>query len=150
LEREHEEVAMETQETVSRKGKARWPERDLKHFEKRLLEERRRAIAQMQQFDDDMGANPDAADGEVTSWRFHMADEGTDTYEREQMLLMASREGRLLVNIDRALRRLYKSPEKYGCCDECGERIGYERLDAIPYVATCVSCKKVWEGGRAA
>jgi len=129
--------------------KTSWPERDLKHFEKRLLEERRRTVAQVKQFDDDIGTNPDGPEREAT-WHMHMADEGTETYEREQTLLMASREGRLIVNIDRALRLLYKTPGKYGLCEECGDRIGYERLDAIPYVTTCVSCKKVWEDSRAA
>jgi RNA polymerase-binding transcription factor DksA len=33
-------------------------------------------------------------------------------------------------------------------CEECGERIGYERLDAIPYVTRCVNCKQSWEGGQ--
>lgn len=127
-----------------------WPERDLKHFEKRLLEERRRAVAQARQFDSDMGQSTEDGEGEITGFRLHMADEGTETYDREQRLLMASREGRLLVNIDRALRALYRSPETFGVCEECGKRIPYERLDAIPYVATCVSCKKNWEGSRAA
>ena len=130
-------------------GKSGWGERELKYFEGRLLDERRRAVAQVQQFGDTHRISQDEADGEVASWRFHMADEGTDTFEREQSFLLASREGRLLWNIDEGLRRLYRSPESYGRCSECGTRIGYERLDAIPYAITCVSCKKEWEGGRA-
>jgi DnaK suppressor protein len=126
-----------------------WGERELKHFEHRLLDERKRAVLQVQQFGDTHRISQDEADGEVASWRFHMADEGTDTFEREQSFLLASREGRLLWNIDQALRRLYRSPDSYGRCSECGNRIGYERLDAIPYAITCVSCKKEWEDGRA-
>lgn len=130
-------------------GKAGWDEHELRHFERRLRDERERAVAQVQQFGDAHRTSQDEADGEVSSWRFHMADEGTDTFEREQSFLLASREGRLLANIDDALRRLYKTPDSYGRCSECGNRIGYERLDAIPYAITCVSCKKEWEGGRA-
>lgn len=130
-------------------GKAGWGEHELRHFERRLRDERERAVAQVQQFGDAHRTSQDEADGEVSSWRFHMADEGTDTFEREQSFLLASREGRLLANIDDALRRLYKTPDSYGRCSECGNRIGYERLDAIPYAITCVSCKKEWEGGRA-
>jgi DnaK suppressor protein len=136
--------------TTSGKRGQSWPERDLKHFEKRLLEERRQAMAQAQQFNSDMGKTTEDGEGEITGFRLHMADEGTETYEREQRLLMASREGRLIVNIDRALRTLYRTPEKFGVCEECGTRIAYERLDAIPYVSTCVACKKNWEGNRAA
>lgn len=126
-----------------------WSTAELKHFEKRLLDERKRAIAQVEQFGEETRTSPDDADGELTSWRFHMADEGTDTFEREQTFLLASREGRLLWQIDEALRRLYKTPERFGVCDECGARIAWERMDAIPYVVRCVNCKQDWEGGRA-
>lgn len=138
---------METQQHGDEQSS--WGGRELEHFERRLLEERKVAAAQVQQFGDVLRTSQDDADGEVASWRFHMADEGTDTFEREQSFLLASREGRLLWNIDDALRRLYRTPESYGRCSECGNRIGYERLDAIPYAITCVSCKKEWEGGRA-
>lgn len=138
---------METQQHGD--GQSPWGKRELEHFEQRLLDERKVAVAQVQQFGDVHRTSLDDAEGEVSSWRFHMADEGTDTFEREQSFLLASREGRLLWNIDDALRRLYKTPDSYGRCSECGTRIGYERLDAIPYAITCVSCKKEWEGGRA-
>lgn len=140
---------MESSREQSGAGRSTWNDSERKHFEQRLLDERRRAVAQMQQFGADQRTSQDDADGEMGSWRFHMADEGTDTYEREQSFLLASREGQLLLNIDEALRRLYRTPESYGSCTECGKRIGYERLDAIPYAKTCVSCKKDWEGGRA-
>jgi RNA polymerase-binding protein DksA len=127
-----------------------WSERDLKHFEERLLDERKRALVQMGQFEDQVGTSQNEASGEMTSWRFHMADVGTETYEREQSFLLASREGRLLWHIDEALRRLYRSPETFGICEECGQRIGYERLDAIPYVVRCVNCKQDWEDAKSA
>ena len=139
---------METHAHGEQSGRRGWGKRDLEHFEKRLLDERKRAVAQMQQFGQDLRTSQDEADGEVASWRFHMADEGTDTYEREQTFLLASREGRLLWHIDEALRRLYKIPEAYGRCDECRTMIAYERLDALPYAKNCVSCKQDWEGGR--
>jgi DnaK suppressor protein len=137
---------METHETD--KQAPAWGEKDLKHFEQRLLEERKRALVQMGQFQDQVGTNQEDAAGELSSWRFHMADIGTETFEREQTFLMASREGRLLWHIDEALRRLYQSPEKFGRCEECGKTIAYERLDAIPYVVRCVDCKQSWEGGQ--
>ncbi len=126
-----------------------WGPEELKHFERRLIDERKRALAQVAQFDDDLGGSEEAASGDLTTWRFHMADVGTETFEREQNFLLASREGRLLWHIDEALRRLYRSPGTFGTCNECGRRISYERLDAIPYVPRCVNCKQDWEGGVA-
>jgi DnaK suppressor protein len=121
----------------------------VQYFERRLLDERERAVVQLRAFDAQLGTSQEAADGELTNYPFHMADDGTDTYEREQSSILATREGRLLWQIDQALRRLYRSPDTFGRCDECGNEIGYERLDAIPYVVRCVDCKQDWEGGRA-
>ena len=130
------------------KADSAWTAEELGHFEKRLLEERKRALAQMAQFDDTLGMSEEEATGELTLWRFHMADIGSETFEREQNFLLASREGRLLWHIDETLRRLYRSPETFGRCDECGRKIAFERLDAIPYVTRCVHCKQDWETVR--
>ena len=140
---------METREQGQGGPVAAWNEAERAHFERRLLEERERAVAQLATFDEQLGTSQEEQTGETTSWRFHMADEGSETFEREQAFLMASREGRLLWHIDEALRRLYRSPETFGRCDECGKVIGKERLEAIPYVVRCVDCKQDWEGGRA-
>jgi RNA polymerase-binding protein DksA len=121
--------------------------KDLDYFEKRLQDERRRALREMGELGKTLTSERDM-DGSLTSVPFHMADRGTETNEREQNFLFASREGRLIWHLDQALRRLYASPETFGICDECGEPISFERLDAIPYVTRCVHCKQKWEGGR--
>lgn len=126
--------------------KSAWGKRELEQFEQRLQEERRRALAEMGRMNETIGGSDDAQSGELTTWRFHMADVGTETFEREQNNLMASREGQLLWHINEGLRRLYASPETFGRCEECRERIAFERLDAIPYVTRCVKCKQDWEG----
>ena len=46
------------------------------------------------------------ADGDLSAYSFHMADQGTDAMEREKAFLFASQEGRFLWHIDEALRRL--------------------------------------------
>jgi RNA polymerase-binding transcription factor DksA len=141
---------METHEQEGQGARAPiWTARELEYFKTRLLDERNRVLAQLRVFDVELGTNQEDADGEITNWPFHMADEGTDTYEREQNSILATREGRLLWQIDTALRRLYGAPETYGRCDECGKKISFERLDAIPYVVRCVDCKQDWESGRA-
>lgn len=131
---------METQTNDQAKRRPPWTERELKHFEQRLLEERREALSQMHEFEDVLGTSQEAADGDLSNWRLHMADEGTDTFEREQTFMLASREGRLLWLIDQALRRLYQSPETFGVCEKCGTRMSFERLDTIPYAVRCLNC----------
>ncbi|MDE3127521.1 MAG: TraR/DksA C4-type zinc finger protein [Gemmatimonadota bacterium] len=122
--------------------------KQLQHFEKRLLEERRRALKELGQYDEAFGATPQSADGGLSSYSFHMADQGTDAMEREKAFLFASQEGRFLWHIDEALRRLYRSPEAYGLCQSCGNMIGFDRLDALPHARYCIECKQREEDGK--
>ena len=122
--------------------------KQLGHFEKRLLEERKRVLKELGHHGETFGASQQESDGDLSSYSFHMADQGTDAMEREKAFLFASQEGRFLWHIDEALRRLYRSPETFGRCEECGKTIAYERLDAIPYVVRCKSCKQGWEEGQ--
>jgi RNA polymerase-binding transcription factor DksA len=121
----------------------------LTHFEKRLLEERKRVLKELGHHGDTFGPNGEAADGDTSaSYSFHMADQGTDAMEREKAFLFASQEGRFLWHIDQALRRLYKSPETFGKCHQCGEDIAFERLDALPHARFCISCKQREEDAK--
>jgi RNA polymerase-binding protein DksA len=124
------------------------PKKQLQHFEKRLLEERRRVLKELGQYDEAFGATTHSADGGLSSYSFHMADQGTDAMEREKAFLFASQEGRFLWHIDEALRRLYRTPETYGHCHSCGNLIGFERLDALPHARFCIECKQREEDGK--
>src|SRR3954469_19128735 len=115
--------------------------KQLAHFEKRLLEERARAVKELGHYDESFNATLQSADGDLSSYSFHMADQGTDAMEREKAFLMASKEGRFLWHIDEALRRLYRSPETFGKCHQCGNEIAFERLDALPHARYCIDCK---------
>jgi len=114
----------------------------LAHFEKRLLEERRRVLKELGQYSETFNATPQNADGDLSSYSFHMADQGTDAMEREKAFLFASQEGRFLWHIDEALRRLYRSPETFGKCHSCGNDIDFDRLDALPHARLCIACKQ--------
>ena len=122
--------------------------KQLQHFEKRLLEERARAVKELGHYDESFNATLQASDGDLSSYSFHMADQGTDAMEREKAFLFASQEGRFLWHIDEALRRLYRSPETFGRCHGCGEQIAFERLDALPHARYCISCKQKEEDGK--
>lgn len=119
--------------------------KQLAHFEQRLLEEREKIVRQLAQFDESVQDTLQGSDGDLSAYSFHMADQGTDAMEREKAFLFASKEGRLLYHIDQALRRLYKTPKEYGMCEECGNEIGFERLDALPHARLCIKCKEAEE-----
>src|SRR4030081_2656536 len=113
------------------------PKKTLQHFEKRLLEERKRVLKELGHYDETFGSTPQGADGDLSSYSFHMADQGTDAMEREKAFLFGSQEGRCPWRIDEALRRLYRSPHAFGRCHQCGAEIAFERLDALPHARFC-------------
>jgi len=122
--------------------------KQLQYFEKRLLDERQRVLKELGRADEAFGASMQASDGDLSSYSFHMADQGTDAMEREKAFLMASKEGRFLWHIDEALRRLYRSPEAFGKCHQCGNEIAFERLDALPHARYCIDCKQREEDAK--
>ena len=117
--------------------------KDLKHFEERLLEERKKLSGQLGYLEKTMAQTQRDAGGDLSAYSFHMADMGTDAMEREKAFLFASAEGRLLYSVDEALRRLYRG--EYGNCQVCGKEIGKPRLDAIPHASLCVTCQEKQE-----
>jgi RNA polymerase-binding transcription factor DksA len=122
--------------------------KELNHLEKRLLEERARVMRELGIYEKSFAGTLQSSDGDLSSYSFHMADQGTDAMEREKEFLFASKEGRYLWHVNEALRRLYKSPETFGRCHECGEEIAFARLDALPHARLCIKCKAKEEDGN--
>jgi DnaK suppressor protein len=115
--------------------------KDLKHFEKRLMEEREKLLQQLAHLEKDvLSQTQKDSSGDLSAYTFHMADLGTDAMEREKAFLFASAEGRLLYHINEALRRIYK--EEYGKCESCGQPICKERLEVVPHARLCIKCKE--------
>lgn len=113
----------------------------LEHIERRLLRERERILRSLGRFSEQAKLTRDSADNDLSSYSFHMADQGTDAMEREKTFLFASKEGRYLYRVEEALRRLYNDPENFGICHGCNKEIPFERLDALPHARYCLDCK---------
>lgn len=118
------------------------------HLEERLLAERARVMKELGYYGESFNTSLQSSDGDLSSYSFHMADQGTDTMEREKQFLFASQEGRYLWHVNEALRRLYSAPDKFGKCHTCGEDIAFERLDALPHARLCISCKEKEEDAK--
>ena len=125
-------------------GVQRVSEKDMKIFEERLLAERQKILKDMGHLENTvLKVNQRDSSGDLSGYSFHMADAGTDAMEREKAFMFASSEGRLLMEVDDALRRLYRG--EYGLCEMCGNPIGRARLEAMPHARLCVSCKELEE-----
>ncbi len=116
--------------------------KQLAHIEKRLLQERARALRSLGLFDEMAKADRESGDSDLSVYTDHMADQGTEAMEREKAALFATKEGRYLYRIEEALRRLYNDPKTFGTCHTCGSDVGFERLDALPHARYCIDCKK--------
>ncbi|MHB8839048.1 MAG: TraR/DksA family transcriptional regulator [Gemmatimonadaceae bacterium] len=117
-------------------------------FLKLLLDERKRVLKELGQWDETLSNTEQGADGDLSSYSFHMADQGTDAMEREKAFLFASKEGRYLWHVNQALRRLYKSPDTFGQCQHGGGEIAGERLEALPHARYCKDCKQREEDAK--
>src|ERR1700741_1495129 len=122
--------------------------KQLTHLEKRLLEERARVMKELGYYGESFNSSLQASDGDLSSYSFHMADQGTDAMEREKAFLFASQDGRYLGHVNEALRRLYSAPERLGRCYPFGEPLGFARLDALPHARLCIKCKAKEEDGK--
>jgi RNA polymerase-binding protein DksA len=113
---------------------------DLRNFRRLLIERRVELLQELDAFKNGDAAHTiKEASGENSSYAFHMADLGTDTNEREKAYYFATREGRLLASIDQALDRVDSG--SYGYCQNCGNPISRERLEAVPHAVLCITCK---------
>ena len=115
--------------------------KQLAHIEKRLLDERARALKALGLFDEMAKAGRESDDSDLAAYTDHMADQGTEAMEREKAAAFATKEGRYLYRLEEALRRLYNDPKSFGTCHTCGADVGFERLDALPHARYCIECK---------
>jgi RNA polymerase-binding transcription factor DksA len=122
--------------------------KQLAHLEERLLAERARVMKELGYYGESFNTTLQGSDGDLSSYSFHMADQGTYTMEREKQFLFASQEGRYLWHVNEALRRLYGSPATFGTCHSCGQEIAFDRLDALPHARLCISCKAKEEDAK--
>jgi RNA polymerase-binding transcription factor DksA len=119
----------------------------LAHLERRLLDERDRALKALGLFDKAAKSGRESVDSDLSVYTDHMADQGTEAMEREKAAVSATKEGRYLYRIEEALRRLYNDPKNFGGCHTCGTNVGLDRLDALPHARYCIDCKRKEESG---
>lgn len=115
-------------------------------IEKLLRREREDALEALGHFEE-RSQDLRERSGELSLYRLHLADIGTEAQEQEKDFLLASQEGRRLYEIDEALRRLFKDPEAFGTCERCGKEVGYERLEVIPHARLCKEDQELVEAG---
>lgn len=95
---------------------------------------------------DNLNKSSKDASGDLSSYSFHMADQGTDNFDREFAASLLNSEHDVLYEIDEALRRIEQGA--YGICEQSGEPIERERLRALPFARYCVAVQAEIERGK--
>lgn len=81
--------------------------------------------------------------GDLSAYSQHMADAGTDTFDRDFALSLVSSEQDALYEIEDAIRRIKKGT--YGICEITGKPIKKERLLAVPFAKFSVEGQAEYE-----
>ncbi len=75
--------------------------------------------------------------------KHHLADleeMASDTHDTDSVCEIMAVGSDTIDQIDRALVRIEDGT--YGACEDCGDHISFERLEALPFATLCVNCKK--------
>ena len=109
------------------KVKAEWA-----RFYHNLLELRDQLLHQMN------GLAKESAQ-EMPGYSLHMADSGTDNFDRDFALSLLSSDQDAIYEIEEALKRIEK--KTYGICELTGKKIPNARLQAIPWTRFTVEAQ---------
>lgn len=110
---------------------------------KKRLHSLRKDVSQLEE---DALSSTQESSGDLSSTPEHNADVGTDTFEQNRNIDEIQREQKEIDQIQHALDKITEpDTEEYGLCEDCGERIGKERLKAIPYTPRCIDCAEASE-----
>ena len=105
-------------------------------YHRHLLELRERLLHQMS------GLAKESAE-EMASYSLHMADSGTDNFDRDFALSLLSSDQDAIYEIEEALKRIEKNT--YGICELTGKTIPATRLEAIPWTRFTVEAQSQLE-----
>ena len=114
--------------------------KEVQRFEKMLLDERARLLGSIRNIEE--ASRQEAGrdnNGDLSSY----AETGTDNFELETALNIASGESEWLRNIADALRRIEEG--RFGVCEMCDQPILKRRLEVFPSARYCSKCQAEYE-----
>ena len=118
-----------------------------RRFYRLLIDLRNHVTGQLDQHTEETlkrSAKDDA--GDLSSYGQHMADAGTDTFDRDFALSLVSNEQEALSEVEAAIQRIKVGT--YGICEGTGKPIAKERLLAVPFARFSAEAQKEIERNR--
>lgn len=116
------------------------PEKYRRYY-KMLLELRAMVLEKLGEHTEDtlMKSSKDDS-GDLSGYGQHMADAGTDTFDRDFALSLVSSEQEALAEIEAAIKRIHDGT--YGICESTQQPISKERLLAVPFTRYSAEAQK--------
>ena len=122
--------------------KNKYSKRDLTRFKKEIQKRIDELNGNMDGIREDLNIDSkgNASLAQDSVYSVHMADAGTDSYEREKGFHLMNRETDYINFLNLALQRIESG--EFGICKVCGGKIPEERMMEVPNATKCVSCKE--------
>ena len=125
-------------------GKTQASTRLVNAISNRLKKQRQRLLRLREAFLEEIHKLKSEAGEENPTYSMHPADAGTDSFDRDLVLGLASFKQEGLYEIDAALERIDEGT--YGVCELTGKLIPWERLAAVPWTRFSLEAQKQIEG----
>src|SRR5262245_5128525 len=118
---------------------------EIDHYRRRLLALKKRLGGDLSDLEEEaLRPVGGEAAGNLSDVPVHPADLGTDNFEEELAIALLENEANLLTEINDALARIEQGT--FGRCENCGQEISRERLEALPYTRYCIRCARQLQG----
>ena len=123
-------------------SKDKYSKKDLARFKKEIQKRIDELNGNMDGIRDDLNIDSkgNASLSQDSVYSVHMADAGTDSYEREKGFHLMNRETDYINFLNLAIQRIDSG--EFGICAVCGKKIPEERMMEVPNATKCVSCKE--------
>ena len=119
-------------------------EKDIKMFQKILIEEKKKLEEDIVKMQEKQIANGNLiAQGELSIYPDDMGDVASENYEIGQVLDFLKIAQRALHEVNRALEKIDKG--NFGKCEVCEINIDKKRIKAKPWARFCSKCRKTFE-----
>jgi len=118
----------------------------LKFYEELIRSELKESMAYIENINKEQSVGARESSGDLSSYAYHQADQGSDTNYMEHTVMMMESEREKIRLLNDAMRRLNNG--EFGICEMCGNLIPDTRLQVIPYATLCITCKEKTENKK--
>ena len=123
---------------MPKKEKTKFNLKELKEFEKLILEKRDNAQSELEFIKESL-LRKNLSGTDSTQGALKTLEDGADTMEKESLSQLAGRQQTFINNLEKALIRIKNGT--YGICKDTGKLIDKKRLRAVPHATQSIEAK---------